>query len=339
MKQFLALIYREFREWRTVFIIVVALFGLGLLGSAWGLHKAANYLENSTTHVWDNDDDSDFFDDDEDLDDEWLSPSEMFRYSRGFNPQWLLGNSRPDLIIMAFSFMVISSIGMINGIFILLAFLYLIDAVYKERNDGSTYFYRSLPIHDGALLGSKLVAGTFGLLLLSWVLCMISVLWARITFPGYFTDALEPAGMSLSQIEYTSLGWDWLIFNIVEGLWFLPYAAYLLAVSTMVRSRPLLAAIGIPFVIGLLLNYFYGTAEPLLDLLSSNVVAIGRLAEQNIMAGGGLFSTIKAGESLDLFGSYSGAILSLRTAVSLIVSAGIFGITFVAYRRNMATSA
>ncbi len=340
MKQFFALVVREFREWRTVLIIVVSLFGLGLLGSSWGLHKAANYMENGDDQSFGSRYGGDRNDGkDKDWDDEWVSPRDIMGRSGGFNPEWVISHGRPDMIIMGFAVMLISSLSTINVIFMILAFFYLLDSVYKERSDVSTYFYRSLPIHDGALLGSKLLTGTLAILLLSWVLGMISVLWARITFPGYFVEALETKMLSLSQIDYMALAWDWLMFNMLQVLWLLPYAVYLLAVSTMVRSRPLLVAIGIPIVLGLLVKYFYGTAEPLFEMLGSNVIALGQVAEAKFMAGGDFGHIIKEETTLDLFGSYTGAIFSLRTAVSLIISAGIFGGTFMAYRRNMATSA
>lgn len=339
MKQFYALVHREFREWRTVLIIVVSLFGLGLLGSAYGLHKVAYYLESSddsysSRYRGDRNDWND-----EDYDDEWVSPSEFIGGRGGFIPDWIISQGRPDLILMGFAVMRITGLNTINIIFMILAFFYLLDSVYKERLDVSTYFYRSLPIHDGVLLGSKLATGTLGILLLSWALGMISVLWARITFPGFFSEVLDAKMLSLSQISYIPLAWDWLMFNILEGLWLLPYAVYLLAISTMVRSRPLLVAIGIPLVLGLLFNYFYGTAEPIRQLLGTNVIALGHVAEANFLTSGDFKYIINEETTLDLFGSFTGAIFSLRTAASLIISTGLFGVTFMAYRRNMATSA
>lgn len=338
MKQVFALVHREFREWRTVLIIVVSLFGLGLLGSAYGLHKVANLMESGDDDSYISHYRGDRTDwDDEDYDDEWVSPSDFI--GGGFIPEWIITQGRPDLILGGFAVMRIAGLSTINVIFLILAFFYLLDSVYKERLDVSTYFYRSLPIHDGVLLGSKLATGTLGFLLLSWALGMISVLWARITFPGFFAEALDAKMLSLSQISYLALAWDWLMFNILEVLWLLPYAAYLLAVSTMVRSRPLLVAVGIPIVLGLLFNYFYGTAEPIRALLGSNVIALGEVADANFLAGGDFRHIIKEETILDLFGSFTGAIFSLRTAASLIISTGIFGVTFMAYRRNMATSA
>jgi len=323
MKTFVALMVREWREWRTVMVVVGSLYLLGMIGWSVALHKGSNALIRGDIHTeWET-----FrgFGDDVDDDDkpEWLTPKEM------------VAAGRPQALLFAWTHMLRVGASFINLALLVLALFYLADAVFKERSDGSTFFYRGLPISDVSVLSSKLAIGTVGFLGLSFILGVVWVLFAQLTFPGRLADLLSGVGLSPSQVANLDLIGDWMVFHVLQLAWLLPFAAYFLLVSTATRSRPLLVGIGAPLLIGLLWLWISGDSD-LLALFTSNLSAVsGALKEEWLGTAG---PRIVAGEPIELFGSFAGYILSLRTAISMLVAGGFFGLTFYAYRRNLPVS-
>ncbi|MEE9464408.1 MAG: hypothetical protein V3W14_02380 [Candidatus Neomarinimicrobiota bacterium] len=356
MKQFVTLLVREISEWRLLLIIVGTLFVLGLVGATVGLNRVAEEMADEHANIkmgidlhdededWEADekeswkdsmeeDDWEFEEDDwEFADDEWLSWREFKNY--GLPAPYLI-KGREEVVLYAWTYMLRGGITAINLSLVFLALFYLVDALYKERSDRSTFFYRSFPVSDATLLSSKLVIGTVGFLGLSFMLGMIWVMFLQIAFPGEFSDVLEPAGFSHSQIAMLDLFGDWFAFHLLQLLWLLPYALYLLLISALVRSRPLLVALGIPLLLALLLRYFVGDLEQLAWLLS-NLGALGQVMLAQWHGGSPL--DIDPGETLELFGGFGRYIFHPRTAISLLVSAGLAVGTWMAYRRNFSTS-
>jgi hypothetical protein len=342
MKQFATLLLREVAEWRLLLIVVGILYVLGLAGSAVGINRLANELVKESAEiklnvhldrddsVWDEDDWAE--DDWEYDDDEWLSPRDFMNFGW---PAHVLLKGREGLLLYVWAHMLRGGLTAINLSLVFLALFYLVDSLYKERADRSTFFYRSLPVSDNALLFSKLVVGTTGFLLLSYLLGVIWVLFSRLVFPAEFSHLLEGNGLSLSQMALLDLVGDWFAFHLLQFLWLLPYALYLMFISAIVRSRPLLIALGAPFLLALLLRYSIGTVEPLAVLLS-NLHALGAvlLGEWR----GGPPQALRPGETLELFGGFGAYILSARTFISILAAAGLAVGTRLAYRRNFSTS-
>ncbi|MCK4578170.1 MAG: hypothetical protein KAU50_05225 [Candidatus Marinimicrobia bacterium] len=341
MKQFMTLLIREVREWQTAIIIILSLSVLAMVGSSFALHKGARVLEDEgvTIRYGDDDDDDDYdedsvyFGDIDDLDDEeWLSPKEWMHY--GLDP-FYLHKSNPHLVLFLWSHFLRSSISMLNAGLLLLALFYLADALYKERADRSTYFYRSQPVTDTALIGSKLLVGTAGIALLSWLLSLVWVAYAQATFPAEIEAMLTATGRSVAQIAVLDLMGDWFVFQLVQTIWLLPYALYLLLVSAAARSRPLLVAIAIPVLLVVLLRLLGGNAA-IVALLFDNIPAVGDMLFEQWQGRIGDFAA--PGKTLELFNSFSGYIISPRTLWSLAASAVLVVATWFAYRRNFVPS-
>lgn len=356
MKQFMTLLVREVSEWRFLLIIVGILYVLGLGGATYGLHKVAGEMADEHANIkmgkdleddeeaWDagedeswkdsmEEDDWEFEEDDWEFeDDKWLSPREIMNF--GLSAPYLI-KGRESMVLFVWTYMLRGGITAINLSLIFLALFYLVDALYKERSDRSTFFYRSFPVSDTTLLLSKLATGTIGFLMLSYVLGMIWVMYFQIVIPGEFSGIMEPAGFSHSQIAMLDLFGDWFAFHLLQLLWLLPYALYLLLISALVRSRPLLVAFGIPLLLALLLRYFIGDLQPLVWLLS-NLGALGQVMVAQWH--GGAPMDIDPGETLELFGGFGRYIFHPRTVISLVISAGLAVGTWLAYRRNFSTS-
>jgi hypothetical protein len=322
MKAFVTLLVREWREWRTVFLIVGIVYALGLIGYTVLLHKGSEaIMEGRVTTQWT---DEDRWNREDDADDEgWFSPEEFASVSKS------------ELIYVGWTHWLRVGVSGMSLALVILAVFYLVDVVYKERADGSTFFYRGLPVGDLTLLSSKLTAGSVGFLAASFILGVVWVWWAQITFPGSLADALAEAGISPYQIRTMDFIGDWFIFHVLALVWLLPYVAYFLLVSTATRSRPLLVAIGIPLLLGLFWRLLVGDNALLREITENfRLVGIAVTDEWTGMKG----HMLGPDKSSELFGSFSSYVLSLRTLVSLAISGGLFGLTFYAYRRNMPVS-
>ncbi len=335
MKPFIALLIREWQEWRMVMAVVGILYVVGLTVSAVALHRGADAFLGTRGHiaiqydygVSDGDPSPD-----EDDDSEWDRPMEWDNSSLA-EQLWISG--RADLILSVWMHMLRGGVSFINLSLMVLALFYLVDAVFKERADGSTYFYRSLPVGDGALLAAKLVAGTVGFLGLSFILGMGSVLFAQLTFPGGLAEYIGADGYAASQIAILDLFGDWLIFHLLQLLWLLPFAAYLLFVSTVTRSRPLLVAIAVPLLLGVLWRYLMGN-NALWREMMTDLMVLGDVLGNEWLGDRG--PEIEPGAAIELFGSFTSYIFSLRTVVSLLLAGGFFAGTFFTYRKNLAVS-
>jgi hypothetical protein len=320
MKAYLTLLVREWREWRTVMLVVGCLYLLGMIGWSVTLYKGSSALIRGDIHTeWE-----DFRGFDDDDDPEWLTPKEM------------AAASKSQALLFGWSHMLRAGAAFINVALLVLALFYLVDAVYKERSDGSTFFYRGLPMTDISILSSKLVAGVVGFLGISLFLGVIWVLFAQITFPGRIDDLLESAGLSSYQIASMDFIRDWLLFHVLQLAWLLPFAVYFLLVSTVTRSRPLLIGLGLPLLLVILWRFLIGDNALLRELTANFGMMVAAIAAE-WLGTEGPFSVI-AGETIELFGSFSGYLFSLRTVVSVLIAGGLFGLTAFAYRRNLPVS-
>ncbi|UCD37130.1 MAG: hypothetical protein JSW54_09875 [Fidelibacterota bacterium] len=321
MKTYLTLLVREWREWRTVMIIVGSLYLVGMVGWSVVLHKGSNALIRGEIHTeWE-----DFrgFDDDDDGP-EWLTPRQM------------AAAGRAHVLLFGWSHMLRVGAAFINVVLLVLILFYLVDAVYKERSDGSTFFYRGLPVSDMSIISSKLVAGMVGFLGISFILGVLWIYFAQITFPGSIRDLLAGADLSPYQVASLDLIKDWLVFHCLQLVWLVPFGVYFLFVSTVTRSRPLLVGMGVPILLGLFWRFLIGD-DAVWELLTTNFGAIGSAIQAEWLGAHGPEGVI-AGEPIQLFGSFVGYLLSLRTVISLLVAGGLFGITVYAYRRNLPVS-
>ncbi len=322
MKTFLTLLIREWREWRVVMIIVSCLYLVGLVGSAIALYKGSDFLLQEDTQI------------------DWDLGEDPF-YGNEELPPWLeSGNQdaaeRSVMLWAGWTHMLRGSVSMLNLALMVLALFYLADAVYKERSDGSTFFYRGLPVGDHLILSSKLLAGTAGFLLPSYIMGVIWILFAQITFPGELRELLDSVGFSTSRIANIDFIGDWAMFQLVQLVWLLPYATYLLFISAGTRSRPLLIGVGAPLLLGLL--WLWITKDNgLLALFSSNISAITSALYEEWLTPSGSRLYLAAGP-VELFGSFASYIVSLRTLISLLVAGGFYMLTLFAYRRNLPVS-
>jgi len=138
-----------------------------------------------------------------------------------------------------------------QGIFIFVLFLslfYFSDAIYKERADASTLFYRSLPVNDHQVLGSKIAAGLIGVMGLTLLLSLEFLLFIRVAIVIWGQPLNMMATTVFDQISYIGLVWDWFSYLIYAVIRMAPLALFLMLVGSYVKGRPLLIGIGGPIL-------------------------------------------------------------------------------------------
>jgi len=319
MKRFLTLLKREWLEWRTVLVVVVSLFALGLILTGYGSYQVSNRLEHGTLQI------------SQSSDGEFYIENRDSTETSAKDRRDVMGHA--DNVLAISAHVLRAGITALNFILLLLVVFYFADATFKERSDGSTFYFRSLPTTDWMLLASKLAFGAIGILLLSYVLGIILVFYLKAVTPGIIKTALAAGGYSLSQLSMSNLLVGWASFHLLEFLWLLPFALYFLLISTIVKNRPLLISTGILFLFALLWKYFFGIHGIPNQLMMNISLIPDILTDQWVQ-----HQHLSAGESADFFGSFAQYIFSIRTVVSLIVAGGLFWSTRYFYQKNIEVS-
>ncbi|MBS1272303.1 MAG: hypothetical protein MAGBODY4_01444 [Candidatus Marinimicrobia bacterium] len=328
MKQLLTMLHREWMEWRKVVYIILGVFvGLTVLSTYW-TYRAANKLEKKSFIIR--------------SDGDTLSVESSIGWG-GF--EWnSSGEEHPDSLDLRekmrskpgefFNFLAWLLRGLMIGINLLVlsvSVFYLADALYKERADGSTFYYRSLPVTDFALLGAKFIFGYLGILVLSYLLSSVVALYLPLSMPGIFKEMLSEASLSLSQIRWGALFLDWGMFHIIQFIWLLPFAMYFLYISASVKGRPLLIGAGILILAVIAWQLIFG------KIGFQNQIAVHLGFFSNIISEQwyNIPETLSSNAKIDLFGSFTGYLITLRTFVSLLIG-GAFGWgTYYMYQRNI----
>jgi ABC-2 type transport system permease protein len=135
-----------------------------------------------------------------------------------------------------------------------LVFFYCLGALHDERRDRSMLFWKSLPVSDLTTVASKaLMALVVAPLIvigiaLSLSLLLLLAVCIKVALHGtnLFGELLLTPELYLTPLRVLAL-------LPVYILWALPTVGWLLMISSMVRSRVFLWAVGIPVVTGLVL--------------------------------------------------------------------------------------
>lgn len=212
-----------------------------------------------------------------------------------------------------------------------LALFYFADAVYKERSDNSTLFYRSLPVSDHMILGSKVAAGMLGIIGLTLVLSLEFLFVSRIALLLLREPISSFAALTWKEINLFSAMWDWTIYLLVSTTRLLPMALFLMMVSAWVKGRPLIIGVGGPILAGVAFAIIFGSAD-LLKMLFELFVDLARMMSEQWLVG-----DTYTGGGLELYGSFWGYLFSWQTPVLLVVSGGMYAFLVWLYRRNIPT--
>ncbi|MGD8830987.1 MAG: hypothetical protein PVF57_10320 [Pseudomonadales bacterium] len=170
--------------------------------------------------------------------------------SNGDLPNWLFMNqwSDPEWAVRMEDFRNLVT-APFYVIYVIAALFVLLGSLYDERRDRSILFWKSLPVSDLATVGSKLTLAVW-IAPLIFTVCAVA---AQLLLLGVFSIYL--AGSDLGSIRdlwsHAGLlrGASLLIIGfLIQGLWVLPIAGYLLLVSVSVSRLALLWAVAIPIL-------------------------------------------------------------------------------------------
>lgn len=126
-------------------------------------------------------------------------------------------------------------------------FFYLLDCLHSERKDRSVLFWRSLPVSDTQTVVSKLLTALVAIPLVELVVVMIAfVLNTGVLSAGLAVVGLDPVEMLWLRAPWLEGPLFLLYALLTQSLWYAPFAAWLLLVSSAARNAPFLWALGIP---------------------------------------------------------------------------------------------
>ncbi len=146
------------------------------------------------------------------------------------------------------------------GIYLLAALFMLLGTLYDERKDRSVLFWKSLPVTDLETVLSKLVVALW----IAPLILIVCVLFAQIiglvilsvfVWSRDLGDAWQlwwRAGIPLGAFQL-------LLGFLIQSLWVLPVAAYLMLISVSVPRMALLWAVAVPVGAALLEFGAFGT--------------------------------------------------------------------------------
>lgn len=151
---------------------------------------------------------------------------------------------------------------LIMGTTFIVGIFYCIDALYGERKDRSILFWKSLPVSDLTAVMAKTTIPFLFLPLLTLAITMVSQLIIR----GLSAAVLFGTSLSVAtrwtQLSFfhVSLSLLYHLFT-VHVLWYSPFYAWLLLVSSWARRAPLLWAALPPIAISGLEKIAFGTSH------------------------------------------------------------------------------
>ncbi|MEQ1518341.1 MAG: hypothetical protein ABL931_17815 [Usitatibacteraceae bacterium] len=135
-------------------------------------------------------------------------------------------------------------------------FFYCLSALYDERKDRSVLFWKSLPLSDRDTVLSKVAMAVVVAPLIALVIAIATAFVAGFVI----CIAAAIAGVNIFGDVLTNAATYYLPFQLlgvlpVYALWALPTVGWLLMVSAWARTKPLLWALGVPLLTGMLVSW------------------------------------------------------------------------------------
>ncbi|MBC8214520.1 MAG: hypothetical protein ISR90_05270 [Candidatus Marinimicrobia bacterium] len=337
MKQFLALLKREYWEWKRVIFWTIGVFSFLLLLTLIPIHRLSISFENWGKEEKDiaigfghnnqtNENGSDVF---------IVFESDNSEIPDRVKQRAINGLAGSPLkVIKSFSYGILAGFLAIQILIIFIALFYFSDSVFKERSNSSSYFFRSQPLNDNWILLSKLKAGAIGIIGLTLIMLAILFVYIWIAMLSISGEAWDIISGPLSQINMVDLFCDLILYQIIVLLWLSPLVLFMVFISSMVKNRPLIIGIGAPILFGITLQVIFGENEFVNQIINIFEAIPIMLSNQNLING----LEVIISEQVNVLGSFWGDLFSLRTLISLIISGVIYLATLQMYRKNITTN-
>jgi ABC-2 type transport system permease protein len=146
-----------------------------------------------------------------------------------------------------------------DAVMLLVITFYLLDCLYAERKDRSILFWKSLPVSDLTVVGSKLLTATVvipvvtGLVFLATAVGIYLIIGSLALFAGSGAVLAAGPGAILETLIAVVYG------MIAQSLWYLPMYGWLLLVSAWAKRTLLLWAVLPLFAVTVLERMVFGT--------------------------------------------------------------------------------
>ena len=165
----------------------------------------------------------------------------------------------------------------LNTVMVLVTVFYLLDCLYAERKDRSILFWKSLPVSDLTVVGSKLVTAAIAIpvitlavfVVVALCLYLITGVTMLVSGTGLF---LSTGPAALAEVTVTHA-----YALAVQSIWYLPIFGWLLLVSAWARRAVLLWAILPPIAVQAVEGLLLGTGH-FAGLLRDRLVGVYPLA-------------------------------------------------------------
>jgi ABC-2 type transport system permease protein len=186
---------------------------------------------------------------------------------------------RVDAVMLqeVLKFMLIGMAFVFNVVMTFVVIFYFLDALYAERKDRSILFWKSLPVSDLQVVGSKYLTGVVAIPLLTVTVfiataVLVSLISGVALLRAGVLDLLTGAPGAIASVVVIML-----YTSIVQALWFAPFAGWLLLVSAFARRVVLGWAVLPPLLMALAERLIFGTRH-FLDLVGHRMVGGYELA-------------------------------------------------------------
>ncbi|WP_426114673.1 hypothetical protein [Massilia sp. PWRC2] len=142
------------------------------------------------------------------------------------------------------------------GVLPFVVFFYCLSALYDDRRDRSILFWKSLPISDRDTVLSKALAALVLAPIVTFVIGIVAALViVLLCLFGAGLFGVHIVGAVLANPAFWLAPLQMLGLLPVYALWALPTVAYLLLMSSLVRSKVFLWAVGVPLLVLALLRW------------------------------------------------------------------------------------
>jgi ABC-2 type transport system permease protein len=139
----------------------------------------------------------------------------------------------------------------------LVLIFYLAGSLYDDRRDRSILFWKSLPVSDTMTVASKVLAACIlapmlylgGIILTQLTLLLIASVIGLFADINVFSTLWVPANLPKQ--------WTLMLYgSVVQALWLLPIYAWLIFCSSWAPRLPILIAVLVPLLIGMLQHFW-----------------------------------------------------------------------------------
>jgi len=134
--------------------------------------------------------------------------------------------------------------GLLMAVGMLVGAYYALDALYGERRDRSILFWKSLPVSDLTTVLAKASIPIFLLQLFCWAVAVVLQFLMLLIQSAVVAASGESVSILWAQLSPIQM-WIMLLNHLItiHGLWYAPFYAWMLLISSWARRAPFLWAV------------------------------------------------------------------------------------------------